>query len=57
MTRPREALTPARAEAQWCVRAQSRVVPNVFSVPKLLKLLIGTRMISVELLSVELLSS
>ena len=47
MTRPRETLTSAWVGSQRCVRAQTRVAPNVFRVEKLLKQLIWTRMILV----------
>jgi hypothetical protein len=44
MTKPREALTSAWAEAQMRVQAQSWVLPNVFNVGNVVKQLIWTRM-------------
>ena len=49
MTRPREALTSAWVEAQTHVQSQSWVLPNVFSVGNVVKQLIWTRVINVQL--------
>jgi hypothetical protein len=48
VTKPREALTSAWAEAQMRVQAQSRALPNVFNVENVVKRLIWTRMTSDE---------
>jgi hypothetical protein len=48
VTKPREALTSAWAEAQMRVQAQSWVLPNVFNVGNVVKQLIWTRMIGHE---------